>query len=184
MSQMETHNGHDKTTTLARPQPGELMRRAGFSGGFEPLQALADEMDALFDSFGLGRTGLGRPLRSQRLRDAGWTQSWSPPLEVEERDGQLLVRADLPGIKKGDVKVSLDDDVLTITGERRDEHEEKSAGTWRSERSYGSFCRTVALPAGVDADQINAHSHEGVLEVTMPAPQASVSHGRAMAVED
>jgi HSP20 family protein len=98
---------------------------------------------------------------------------WMPALEVFERDGQLVVRADVPGLNKDQVKVEVVDNQLVISGERNRENEERGEGFYRSERSYGSFCRTVALPVGVNADQAVASFNNGVLEITMPAPKHS-----------
>jgi len=90
---------------------------------------------------------------------------------VLRNDGQLMVRADLPGLKKEDVKVELTNDMLTISGERKEENEEKREGFYRSERSYGSFCRQIPLPDGVKTETANATFSNGVLEITMPAPK-------------
>jgi HSP20 family protein len=89
-----------------------------------------------------------------------------------ERDGELVLRADLPGLSKDDVKVELADNAVTIEGERRAEHEEKHEGFYRSERSYGKFHRRMPLPQGVNTEDAKASFHDGVLEVTMPAPKA------------
>ena len=82
-----------------------------------------------------------------------------------------MVKADLPGLTKDDVKVELTDKLLTISGERKDEKEDKREGFYRSERSYGRFFRQIPLPEGVKTDKANATFRKGVLEVTMPAPK-------------
>ena len=97
---------------------------------------------------------------------------WSPDLEVFERKGQYVVRADLPGLTKDDVKVNVENGVLTIQGERKQEAETTKDGWYRSERSYGAFYRTLPLPDGVKTDQIDATFKNGVLEVVMPLPAA------------
>ena len=94
---------------------------------------------------------------------------WSPQIETFEREGQLVVRADLPGLKKDDVNVEITDDAITISGERRNEDEERREGYYRSERSYGSFFRSIPLPEGVNAEDANATFNNGVLEITMQA---------------
>jgi HSP20 family protein len=95
---------------------------------------------------------------------------WAPQIEVLEKDGKLVVRADLPGLKSEDVRVDVDHGLLTISGERkREKVEKREEGTYHSERSYGSFLRRVALPEDVDADKIEAKFEDGVLEVTIPA---------------
>ena len=96
---------------------------------------------------------------------------WMPPVEMLRKNGHILVRADLPGMTKDDVKVELTDDMLLISGERKQEKEEKHEGFYRSERSYGSFYRQIPLPEGVKTENANAVFHNGVLEITMPAPK-------------
>ena len=95
---------------------------------------------------------------------------WSPEIEVKQNDGEFIVRTDLPGLKKDDVKVELTDNLLTISGERKDEKEEKREGYYRSERSYGSFYRQVPLPQGAKTDTAKAEFIDGVLQITMQAP--------------
>jgi HSP20 family protein len=120
--------------------------------------------------------GLMRRLIEEFDRIGSATESvWSPALEVFERDGKLVVRADVPGIEKDQVKIEVSDDQLMISGERSRKSEERREGFYRSERSYGSFCRIVDLPPGVDTEQATATFDNGVLEITMPAPQRSES---------
>jgi HSP20 family protein len=95
---------------------------------------------------------------------------WVPELEVLHNNGEFIVRADLPGLKKEDVKVELTNDMLTISGERKEEKEEKGEGFYRSERSYGSFFRQVPLPEGTKTDTAQAEFKDGVLEVMLQAP--------------
>lgn len=94
---------------------------------------------------------------------------WVPPLEVLHNNGQFMVRAELPGLTKEDVKVELTDDLLTISGERKEEKEEKSEGFYRTERNYGSFFRQIPLPENVKTEAATAIFRNGVLEITMPA---------------
>jgi HSP20 family protein len=91
-----------------------------------------------------------------------------PWLEVFERDGQLVVRAEVPGLDKDQIKLEVVDGQLVISGEKNRENEERGEGFYRSERSYGSFCRVVALPEGVDLEQAVANFNNGILEITMP----------------
>ena len=100
---------------------------------------------------------------------------WVPRIEVLQKNGQLMVRADLPGLTKDDVKVELTNDILTLSGERKEEKEEKREGFYRSERSYGSFYRQIPLPEGTKTEDANATFRNGVLEITMPAPKVETS---------
>jgi len=133
---------------------------------FSIMRRFSDEMDRVFGDFGFGRSfasGFGR------LADLE-AAMWSPQVEAFEREGKLIVRADLPGLTKDDIDVDITDDVIRIRGERRQEKEENEEGYYRSERRYGSFYREVPLPSGVKPEQANATFRNGVLEITMPAP--------------
>jgi HSP20 family protein len=137
---------------------------------FSLMRRFSDEMDQLFGDFGFGgrlASGFGRQLG--RLADLEGSM-WLPQVEAFERDGQLIVRADLPGLTKDDINVDITDDAIKIRGERRQEQEESDEGYYRSERSYGSFYREIPLPSGVKGDEANATFLNGVLEITMPAP--------------
>jgi len=155
-----------------------------------PLRSVdrfADEMDQLLADFGFGSsrfpavggTGFLSPWRGA----SEWT-AWAPEVEVFRRNNEMVVRADLPGLKKEDVTVDVTDDAITIAGERRQEHEEDRAGVYRSERSYGSFCRVVPLPPGAMGDQAKANFKNGVLEITMPAPPEQVTRGRRLDITE
>ena len=100
---------------------------------------------------------------------------WMPQIEVLHNNGQFMVRADLPGLTKDDVKVELTDEFLTISGERKEEQEEKREGFYRTERSYGSFFRQLPLPQNVKTDQATATFRNGVLEIAMPATKVEKS---------
>jgi HSP20 family protein len=96
---------------------------------------------------------------------------WSPAMDVVETEDHFVLRADLPGVSEGDVKIELDENVLTISGERKSAHQETKEGYYRVERAYGSFSRMLTLPEGVDADSISANFDRGVLEVKIPKPE-------------
>ena len=166
------------TTTLERPkaeegkaQPVRYDPWAAWPGMF---RRLSTEMDRFFDDFAPGRT----------WRTGEKDVLWAPQVEVLQKNGQFIVRADLPGLTKDDVKVEVTDEGLTIRGERKQETEEKKEGYYRSERCYGSFYRLVPLPEGVQGDRANASFKNGVLEVTMPAPKEEAKPTRQVPVTD
>ena len=97
--------------------------------------------------------------------------TWRPAIDVEEKDGKYLVRADLPGLNKKDIHVELHDGYLTLRGERKSEHEENKDNYHRIERTYGTFERTFRVPKGVTEKDIHAKYKDGVLELTVPTPK-------------
>jgi HSP20 family protein len=101
----------------------------------------------------------------------GREREWMPAIDVERENGNLVVRADVPGIKAEEVKIEVKDDILTVSGEHEERKEQKDKRFLRRERRYGSFSRSLALPAGVEAKKIKAQTHDGVVEVTIPLPQ-------------
>jgi HSP20 family protein len=157
------------------PENSGLARREEFWTPFSFMRRFAEEMDRLFDDFAFGRS-LTVPTFGTFGRQGF---DWAPQTEIFERDNQLVIRADLPGLIKDDVNVDIEDNRITIRGERRSEHkEEDKGGYYRSERSYGSFYRSIPLPEGVDADKATANFNNGVLEVTMPAPEKKTGSKR------
>jgi HSP20 family protein len=150
---------------------------------FTFMRRFSEEMDRLFEDFGFGRGWLA-PGLERSLDHLGTLagNAWVPQVEVMERDNQLVVRADLPGMSKDDVKVDLDDNSLVIRGERKSEREEDEEGYYRSERSYGSFYRRIPLPSGVKAEEANADFRDGVLEITMPAPKRTEEKHRQIEI--
>jgi HSP20 family protein len=131
---------------------------------FELMRRFTEEMDRVFDSWGLS---------TRAPWSATETNVWSPAIEVFERDNNLVVRAELPGCNKDDINVELTDDGLVIKGERKREHEEQHEGYYRSERAYGSFYRSIPLPPDVSPEQVSAQFSNGVLEVTAPLPESA-----------
>lgn len=99
-------------------------------------------------------------------------QGWTPSVDLIRRDDSMVLRADIPGIKPDEVKIEVEDDVLTVSGEHSEEKEERKERYMRRERRIGSFSRSMVLPKGVEADDIEATTKDGVLEVTIPMPKA------------
>ena len=114
------------------------------------------EIDRVFDAF------FGQTDQSRR---------WVPPVDLVEGEDHFLLKADLPGLKEGDVNIEVQDGTLTISGERKAEHEQREGGWYRLERAFGSFNRSLTLPDGVDPDRIEAAFSHGVLEVRIPKPE-------------
>src|SRR4051794_11214696 len=98
-------------------------------------------------------------------------QRWTPAMDLVEIDDHFVLKADLPGLAEEDVSIEVNDNVLTVSGERKSEHESRERGFYRVERAYGSFRRTLTLPDGVDADAIMAKFDRGVLEISIPKPE-------------
>ncbi len=171
----------EKTSDVATRQPQSPARREQYSN---PFDIFANEMERFFDDFGFGRGLLSRPWSSMRRQQGQGPEMWTPQIEVSHQNNELLVRADLPGLKKEDVSVDVTDEVITISGERRQEHESNTGGYYRSERSYGSFYRTIPLPKGAISDQAKATFKDGVLEIRVPAPPEQVNRGRRIEIQD
>ena len=151
------------------------------------MRRFAEEMDRLFEDFGLGRrlqTAVGRG-RELLRREAGLISAeWSPRIDILHHDGRYVVRADLPGMAKDDIKVEVTDKMLTIQGERKHEKEEKREGYYYGERAYGSFYRAIPLPEDADPAKATAEFHNGVLEVTMPAPKRPEKKSRLLEIQE
>src|SRR4051794_2801599 len=114
------------------------------------------EIDRVFDAF-FGQTDQGR--------------RWVPPVDLVEAEDHFVLKADLPGLAEDDVNIEVQDGALTISGERKAEHEQREKGWYRIERSFGRFSRSLTLPDGVDPDAITANFDRGVLSVTIPKPE-------------
>ena len=93
---------------------------------------------------------------------------WNPSIDIAETDNDIIVKAEIPGVDPKNIDISIVDDTLTIKGEKKEEKEDKGKSYHRVERSYGSFARTITLPAHVKTDEVEAKNHQGVLEITLP----------------
>ena len=156
------------------------------SNPFQLMDRMSEEMDRTFDrmfrEFGMPRRAWfsRNPFRSIE-REGGL---WAPRVEAFQKGDRFIVRADLPGLKKDDVQIDVNDDTITIHGERRAEHEEQREGYYHSEREVRQFHRTVPLPGGVIADSAEASFKDGVLEISMQAPPAEATRGRRLEIKD
>jgi HSP20 family protein len=135
---------------------------------WHPFDSLRNQVDRLFRDFenGFLQTPFYRDIDNLFRRDAGF--SVSPAIDIAEKDKAFEVTAELPGLDAKDIDLQLSDGVLTIKGEKTEEKEERSKDRYVSERRYGSFRRSLQVPASVDADKIEASYKSGVLTVTLP----------------
>jgi len=190
-----TQAAQTATAEGTKGKPMEVARRSPLlpslwtGDAFTSMRRFAEEIDRFFEDFDLG-FGLRRPSfaglrRELRRRERELEKAaWSPQVDVLEREGQLVVRADLPGLTKDNVKIEVTDDTLTIQGEREQKTEEKREGYYRSECSYGSFYRAIPLPEGAETTKASAVIRDGVLEVTMPVPKREEARGRPIEVKE
>ncbi|RKG58491.1 Hsp20/alpha crystallin family protein [Corallococcus sp. CA054B] len=148
-------------------QAPAIGREAAPLSPFGLLRRMLEDMDQLFTGMG----GRGLTARSSGVLDEGL---WSPQVDVLERNGNLIVKADLPGMKQEDIYVELQPDLLIIEGERsfEMEEEEEAEGVWSLERSTGLFRRAIPLPEGIDTESVQANFENGVLEISLRLPEA------------
>jgi HSP20 family protein len=145
------------------------------------LSSLQSDVNRLFNTF----------FDTPAAGDAASMRRWIPAMDVVETQDHFVLRADLPGLAEEDVSIELEDTVLTVSGERKVEHEEGEEGYFRVERATGAFSRSLTLPEGVNADSIEASFAHGVLEIRVPKPEArkprkvsiSVDNGKPKAIE-
>lgn len=156
-------------------------------GPLSMMRRISEDMDHLFESFGFGRsrfpTAFGQADLAGLGAGEGTAALWTPHIEVYERDGKLVVNAELPGVKKEDVHAEITPDAVTIRGQRKQEKTSSEGALYRSERSYGAFYRTIPLPEGVNAESASASFRDGVLQIEMDAPQRPV-RGRTLHIGD
>jgi HSP20 family protein len=125
---------------------------------FDDLASLRESMEKLFEEF-----YTRRPERGGRTPVV-----WQPAIEAYETDGDVVIRAELPGIDPKQVEISVTEDTLTLKGEARTEHEEKKRNYYRRELRYGAFVRSIALPSGAQGDKASASYRNGILEIKVP----------------
>ena len=142
----------------------------------DPFELFRRDMDQLFNGF------LGDLSGRTSLIDRQFG-SFAPEMDVKETDKEVRVTAELPGMEEKDVEVTLTEGVLTIKGEKREEHDEEKGDVFRSERRYGLFERSIALPNGIDANNAKASFKKGVLKVSLPKTPEAQSNRRRIAIE-
>jgi HSP20 family protein len=138
------------------------------------LTSLQNEMNRLFTTFfDTPTSGNGESARR-----------WIPAMDLVETEDHFVLKADLPGLTEGDVNLEVEDNVLTVSGERKAEHEDKREGYVRVERAYGAFRRSLTLPEGINPDGVSASFDNGVLEVRIPKPEERKPRRVAIQVGD
>jgi len=164
------------------------------------MHRITRELDRIFQDFGLDQqtfspystlgSGFTSGLNSSASTNDLWRTpaqamqtTWSPRIDVVSRGKHLVVRADLPGLTKEDVSIEVGDGILTIHGERSDVAESADEGYYFTERNFGTFYRTLPIPEGIQAEQIQASFRNGILEITMPNPAASEQHRRKVTIQ-
>jgi len=170
MANTDRQNEEQRSREATQSRQGSQIARRGafepsdyhdaFSNPFSMMRRMHEDMDRVFSDLMGGRPGASA--------FGGGLSTWAPAVEVSERDNQLNVCAELPGLKPEDVKVEVTQDAIVIEGERKQEDESKEGGRWHSERRYGRFYRMIPLPEGADAEHIRADFKNGELHVTVP----------------
>jgi HSP20 family protein len=162
---------------MSDKKQGELVSTRGPRDPFELLRQMTSDLDRVFDDWRAVRW----PLAGNKISAP---EAWAPRIDVLERDNRLVTRVDLPGMKKEDVTVQVTDGHLELSGERKQEKEEKTDNFFRSEREYGRFYRAVPLPKGVKLEDVKATFADGVLEVSVPLPAKPEVAARKVEIEE
>jgi HSP20 family protein len=139
----------------------------------DPFSTLRSEMDRVFDA-ALGRTGAGFGELGTLVR---------PSLDIAEGKKAYKVKMEIPGVEKGDVSVTVEEDTLIVRGEKKQETEEREENYHRIERSYGSFQRTLSLPRDADAEHVEAKFKNGLLTIVIPKQEPAASKERSVDIE-
>lgn len=151
----------------------KLTRRPDFWSPFREMEDLSQRMER---AFGLTRRA------DNGEREALATTDWSPSCDISETDKEYCIHAELPNVKKDNVRVTVEDGVLTIQGERREEKEEKGAKFHRRELSYGNFVRRFTMPDDSDESKVEAAFKDGMLNVTIAKSKAKVAKSKQVEV--
>jgi len=177
-NQTQGNTSRSSTSTAMQTRPTQEVRR------WDPLD-LFDDMERQFSqiwnsmwpwpSRSFGRSAAPS---TQQMRNA----AWAPTMDIYEQDGDLVVKADLPGVKKEDIDIELDQDALILKGQRQSENEVREENYYRVERSTGTFYRRLPLPGNVSPDQVKANFNDGVLEVRLPKPEQEQSQRKKIPI--
>ena len=139
-------------------------------GMVSPFDVLQSRIDRIFNDFNTS-FGMPKSFWDDGFRmPAAWGGKVMPSLEVHDTNGKVTITAELPGVEEKDIDISVDDQMLTISGEKKSEVEEKEGESYRSERSYGKFSRSLSLPFSIDPGKVEARFDKGVLKLTITKP--------------
>jgi len=171
-----------KVEKVQMPAPRETRDLSPFNDVLAPVLPLGRffGLNRFPDPFALMRD-FGRDI-DREFRKMPAPEAWTPVVDVQRCNGDLVISAELPGLKKEEIKVEVTGDMLTIEGERKREHKEDHEGYHRYERTYGKFFRSIPLPEGAKTDAAKAELTDGVLKISVPAPEAKKA-ARQIAVE-
>lgn len=175
-------NKSSKVAVKSKDKKSEVAK-----SGWHPFLNLREEIDHVFDNFQRGWP-FGAGARNKELFSLDTPFAFgiqTPAIDVVDKEKALEVKAELPGMDEKDIEVELTDHMLTISGEKKEEHEEgeKEGDYYVSERRYGSFKRSISIPEGVDADKVEAAFNKGVLKVTLPKTPEAQSKARKIEVQ-
>ena len=156
-----------RLNALARTGPFTLLQRF-----------LIDDIANVFDQSGArnGSTTTGNGKNTDLM-------TWAPKVDVRQRGNELVISADLPGVRPSDIAVEVTEDAVIISGQRDEEKVEDSGDVYKVERKFGAFFREIPLPQGAIVDQARATFKDGVLEISVPAPAAQASRGRRLEIQ-
>ena len=176
---------HTDTKLPIKSDPSKSVSPAK-TNGWPNFDSLRKEIESVFDRFGVGSWQMPFPSSSFDI-DVNWPgqKTWglSPAVDITERDKDYHISAELPGLDEKDVEIRLSNDMLTIKGEKKEEREEKDKDYFLSERRYGSFTRSFALPKHVDAEKIEASFSKGILTVKMPKTAAALKSEKKITIK-
>lgn len=161
-----------KEEAVPQKAPGKMLAEG--REWIDPFDTFRHEMDTLMENFFGGFEQ--RPLTRR-------ADTFVPHVDVVDTDKEIMVSAELPGMDEKDIEVSLMGESLTITGEKKEEKEEKGKDYYRSERSYGSFSRTIPLPADIDAEKVAASFKKGVLTIKLPKTKRAIEEQRKISIK-
>jgi len=185
--QTATNESQNQGSQADPQQMTEQRKPRNFVRGYDPFGLMLSPADLFranpFSLFRRMTAELDRLASGDVSGRGNEPRTWMPAIEVEQREGNYMIRAELPGLKPDDVNVEITDDAIVISGERKEERDVKRGGVHVTERHYGQFYRSIPMPEGAKPDQVKARFENGVLEITVPAQQEAPSGRRQIKVE-